>query len=304
MKILVIGANGMAGHMIQDYLIQHTSYEIWATSRSEKSTHRRLFLDALDTNRLSGLLLTLKPDLVINAIGLLNQDAENHPQWADQINGELPQLLSNYGIALGFKLIHISTDCVFSGASGDYRESDTRDASGVYPESKKRGENIDPRHLLIRTSIIGPELRKGIGLFHWYMNQRKPVQGFRNVWWNGVTTLELAKCIHWAIEHPLSGLVHLCVRKKISKHDLLLTIQDIFPGNRAPIQPNNAPCSNKSLVNTRCDFPYVPPDYQTMLVNLREWMELAPPSRYAQYDWVRTSPSHPSIPTPKKKLDP
>lgn len=277
----------MAGHMIQDYLIQHTHHEIWATTRSEKSSHRRLYLDVLDTNRLSGLLITLKPDLVINAVGLLNQDAENHPEQADKINGDLPQLLSTYGITLGYRLIHISTDCVFSGTKGNYIEADIRDATGAYPETKKRGEDIDSRHLVIRTSIIGPELRTGIGLLHWYLAQQNPVQGYRQVWWNGVTTLELAKSILWAIQQPLTGLVHLCVKNKISKHDLLRIIQDVFPGKRAPINPSDTLHSDKSLVNTRADFPYHPPHYRDMLLELKQWMEAAPQSRYSHYQWKR-----------------
>src|SRR5690606_27782525 len=107
-------------------------------------------------------------------------------------------------------LIHISTDCVFSGKKGDYIETDQKDGSSVYAQSKSLGEITGDNILTIRTSIIGPELKNnGIGLFHWFMSQQGQIQGYSNVFWNGVTTLELAKVIHRLINKQMDGLIHI-----------------------------------------------------------------------------------------------
>ena len=120
--------------------------------------------------------------VVINCIGLLNNTAEDNPELAVWFNSYFPHLLAAFGKKYDFKLIHISTDCVFSGKEGGYKEDSFKNGNGFYAQSKALGEVINNKDLTFRTSIIGPELKhNGIGLFHWFMNQENEISGFRSL---------------------------------------------------------------------------------------------------------------------------
>ena len=127
-------------------------------------------------------------------------------------NSLLPHHLQSISEEIGAKLIHISTDCVFSGKTGSYTESSLRDADDVYGRTKALGEIISNQHLTIRTSIVGPELKiNGEGLLHWFLTStEKELNGFSKVFWGGVTTVELAKAIEFAISHDINGVWNLC----------------------------------------------------------------------------------------------
>ncbi|RJE84661.1 SDR family oxidoreductase [Paenibacillus sp. 1011MAR3C5] len=270
-KIVVLGGKGMAGHLLTLWLSRN-GCEVIATQRSGAEAAPYTRLDLRDEKRLELMLKEQKPDAVINAAGLLNEEAKLRLREAVEINSLLPHRLADYGDELGFRLFHISTDCVFSGISGPYEESRTADGATAYAKSKSLGEVIRPNHLTIRTSIIGPELKAdGIGLMHWFLLENGPVQGYSRVFWNGVTTLELAKFIGWTLRHPIDGLVHLTGNKKLSKHKLLQTMNAVF---RRGI--SITPCSklhhDKSLLNTRADFAYAAADYPAMLEELAQWM--------------------------------
>lgn len=273
MKIALFGGGGMAGHMIVDYLTSR-GYDVAYTARIASEDPRCFRLDVTDHLRVEEWLRFINPDIVINATGLLNDQAAGKLREAVYVNSLFPHLLSCWGDKLGFRLIHISTDCVFSGDAGDYSENSPADGLTVYAKTKALGEVHQSPHLTIRTSIIGPELKNdGIGLFHWFMQQQGEIMGYRNVYWNGVTTLELAKAIEWTFSKPFSGLVHLAVQPKISKYSLLVLFRDIFERNDLLIQPIDTVPSNKSLVNTRQDFPYTPAPYEVMLLQLKAWMK-------------------------------
>jgi dTDP-4-dehydrorhamnose reductase len=170
-------------------------------------------------------------------------------------------------------LIHISTDCVFSGNRGDYTENDQPESTTVYARSKALGEVTVNPHLTIRTSIIGPEIRKqGIGLLQWFLQQQGTVKGYSRVMWNGVTTLELAKAIHYAIEHPISGLLQMTAPQKISKYELLHLFQHAFDKHDVTIIPDEEICLDRTLINTRDDFTFEISAYPTMLKQLSDWM--------------------------------
>lgn len=273
MKIALFGGNGMAGHMIVDYLISR-SYEVVYTARSESNDPRCFRLDVTDHSKTEEWLRSIKPDIVVNATGLLNDHASRNQRKAVYVNSLFPHLLSNWGDQLGFRLIHISTDCVFSGQSGDYIEDSPADGLTIYAKSKALGEVTQTPHLTIRTSIIGPELKRdGIGLFHWFMGQQGEINGYRNVYWNGVTTLELAKAIEWVFSHSINGLVHLSVQPKIAKYDLLLLFRDIFERNDLLIHSIDTVRCDKSLANTRSDFSYKAAPYEVMLMQLKTWIK-------------------------------
>jgi dTDP-4-dehydrorhamnose reductase len=203
--------------------------------------------------------------------------AADELEIAHQLNTQLPLFLSEIGTNIGFQLIHISTDCVFSGSRGGYVESDSPDATGNYGLTKIGGERIDPEHMVIRTSVIGPEIRpQATGLFHWFTSQSGKVSGYQHVVWTGVTTLILADAIIDAIQQKIRGLLHLVNNQPISKLALIQMIHQYFPNKNRQIIPTLSPVSDKSLISTRKDFTFQVPSYENMISALRQWMELHP----------------------------
>ncbi|OOE12125.1 NAD(P)-dependent oxidoreductase [Fictibacillus arsenicus] len=270
MKIMITGANGMAGHMIASYFKNNSPYELILTSRDKTAGH--IMLDATDLNQIREVVQTHKPDIIINCIGLLNEYAAIHPREAILVNSLLPHELAKHLKEYGGKLIHISTDCVFSGHEGNYNEASIPDGVSMYAKTKQLGEmKMDP-HLTIRTSIIGPELKDGIGLFHWFINQKGVIKGFTHVKWNGVTTLELAKFIHHAIENPLTGLYHLTAPEIVSKFELLTLIKRIFQKDNVDIIPHTDPRIDRTLFNSRQDYQYKVVPYEKQLQELKDWL--------------------------------
>lgn len=273
MKMLVLGGKGMAGHVIVKYFKEKKEWDVAYTSR-DRNDLDGLYLDVFMQSKLEELIDDLKPDVVINAIGLLNDNANRNKAAAFKINSLLPHQISKLTERYGGKLVHISTDCVFSGKKGDYTETDMRDGTSIYAKSKAVGEVISDRHLTIRTSIIGPELKEdGIGLFKWFMDQSGEVKGYQKMLWNGVTTLELAKAIDVLLQEQIVGLYHLGADKKISKHDLLITIQDVFQKNDVVIVPDDEVVLDRTIKNTRTDIHYHVPPYKEMLIELKNWLD-------------------------------
>jgi dTDP-4-dehydrorhamnose reductase len=274
MKLLVLGGKGMAGHMITDYFSHHPEYDVVYTSRDQQDP-KSIYLDVRNGDQLKGVIHTIKPNIVINTIGLLKEEAAENLVEAIEVNSLLPHKLVKLMDSINGKLIHISTDCVFSGLRGDYVEDGITDGITVYSKTKSLGEFVNNRHLTIRTSIIGPELNRdsGSGLFEWLMRQKGEVKGYKNVIWNGITTLELAKVIDRIIKQDITGLYHLVSKDKISKLHLLKLIQQVFNKKDIEIIHADHPILDRSLKNTREDFQYVAPNFKEMLVELNEWMQ-------------------------------
>ena len=273
MKILVLGGKGMAGHVITTYFQRKSKYRVFYTSR-DPNDKNGIHLDATNSIKLEEIIAFIKPDITINCIGILNDHASHNNMMAFQINSLLPHQLVKLTEQYEGKLIHISTDCVFSGTKGNYTENDIPDGTSVYAQSKQLGEIISNKHLTIRTSIIGPEIKEnGIGLFLWFMKQTGKIQGYEKVFWNGVTTLELAKAIEHMIEHNITGLYHLGSEKNISKFELLKLIQKTFEKNDVEIISDSKIVLDRTIKNTRTDFKYNIPPYEQMLKELKEWMQ-------------------------------
>ena len=274
-KVLIIGSKGMAGHMIKEYLTQKR-YDVYGTFREKEEKNlevNEFYLDAFDKEKLEEILKKVKPDFVINCIGILNQFAENNPDIAIYVNGYFPHYLDRLSEKYGYKLIHITTDCVFSGKKGNYTEDDFRDADSYYGRSKAIGEVNNNRTLTFRTSIIGPDINKdGIGLFNWFMKQKGRIKGYSNVFWSGVTTLELAKAIEASFSQNLSGLIHLVNNEKISKYDLLKLFSK-YMNKDIEIEKYEDYFSDKSLIRTKEDFNYKVPEYEKMIEELSEWIK-------------------------------
>ncbi|MFK5950676.1 MAG: SDR family oxidoreductase [Methylococcales bacterium] len=271
-KLVVLGCAGMAGHIVAEYLESKDGCEVYGIARSEGRfvTH---VTDVTDFDVLESILKEIQPDFVINCIGVLVSQSSDDICSAIQINSYLPHYLARLGKKLGFKLIHISTDCVFSGKEGGYREDSFRDGDDNYARTKALGEVINDRDLTIRTSIIGPELKtNGTGLFDWFMKQSGDINGYTEAYWSGVTTFELAKAIYEFIKQDTCGLFQLCPDDKISKYDLLKCFSKVWQ-RKISINPVSTYTVDKSLVSTRDDFSYSVPDYQHMLEEQRDWMK-------------------------------
>lgn len=275
MKLLILGAKGMAGHVMTVYFKQKPQYDVYSTSRNLNDKHD-FYLDVTDFKRLEEMIESIKPDIIINCTGILNDHASSNPLLSFQVNSLLPHQLATLMDRHRRKLIQISTDCVFSGLKGSYIEDDIPDGTSIYAQSKQLGEVINDKHLTIRTSIIGPELKEdGIGLFLWFMKQSGEIKGYKKVFWNGVTTLELAKAVEQMIQHNITGLYHLGSEKKVSKYALLKLIQEIFKKNDVKILPDDEISLDRTIKSTRTDFQYPIPSYQEMLIDLKDWMKYA-----------------------------
>lgn len=280
-RVLIVGSKGMAGHVIRQILLQEKKYEVIDIARDDSFFVPVHKMDVSDTTAVSRVLSDVDADIVINCAGILNQYAEANPDEAIFINSYLPHFLAKNCK----KLIHISTDCVFNGQRGNYTEADFKDGVGFYAQSKALGEVTYDQHLTIRTSIIGPELKKnGIGLLHWFLNQTGTVKGYRNAYWSGVTTLQLAKNICEILAMPgLKGLVHLTNNQKINKYDLLCLVKSAFSLDFLDVEPYDDYQVDKSLVNTRNDFSVSVPDYKYMIEDLARYMRSYHTELYASY---------------------
>lgn len=273
-KVLVLGSGGMAGHVVNKYLISLGKYKVYNSAVRPGIFNNTYIMDVRESNKLKLYLNDLKPDIVINCIGILIEESSRNIEDAILINSYLPNFLSRIGKELSFKLIHISTDCVFSGKSGNYFENSFCDGDTTYARSKALGEIKNDRDLTIRTSIIGPELKKnGTGLLHWFLHQNGEINGFENAFWSGVTTLELAKAIEEFIIQDINGLYNLSPDKKISKYDLLNLFKKVWNKNSVTIKLYSDYKSDKSLCSNRKDFTFKVNDYKKMLQELQEWMQ-------------------------------
>lgn len=280
-KVVILGVLGMAGHIMCEFLDNTGDFELHGIARMSGNYVNKL-LDVQDFGQLQTYLEDIKPDIVINCVGVLVSPASADVARAILLNSYLPHFLADLGDRIGFKLVHISTDCVFSGRKGAYQENAFRDGDDSYARTKALGEVQDQEHLTIRTSIIGPELKlNGTGLLDWFFKQTTAVGGYTKAFWSGVTTLELAKATYSLLQQNVSGLVHLCPDEKISKCDLLKHINQIWQRGIL-INPVEDYFVDKSLVCTRKDFEYTCPDYVYMLGELKSWTD-SHPDYYGHY---------------------
>lgn len=273
MKILVLGATGMAGHIISIYL-KEAGHEVTAFSRREFKYCNSIIGDITDFEFLNSVIKDGKYDGIINAIGILNKDAEDNKSVAVLLNSYLPNYLCDITKDMKTKIIQMSTDCVFSGKIGGYTEKSFRDGETFYDRTKALGEIENNKDLTFRNSIIGPDMNKdGIGLFNWFMKQEGEVKGFTKAIWTGVTTLTLAKAMEKAIEEDLTGLYNLVNNKNISKFEMLRIFNKHMKNGSISILPSEAVALDKSLVNNRKDFTFAVPSYEQMIAEMNEWIE-------------------------------
>ena len=272
MKFLVLGATGMAGHTIAIYL-KEQGYDVTALTRKPFPFCQNIISDVTDLKLIAKVIRDGKFNAVINCIGVLNQNAETHKHQAVFINSYLPHYLSYITEDLETKVIQMSTDCVFSGKTGNYTENSFKDGETFYDRSKALGELENNKDLTFRNSIIGPDMNKdGIGLFNWFMKQYGEISGFTKAIWTGVSTLTLAKAMEKAIKVNLSGVYNLVNNVTISKYELLKLFNRHLKNDQLKINISYDVVANKSLVNNRKDFDFFVPSYEEMIIEMKEWI--------------------------------
>lgn len=273
-KVLVLGAGGMAGHTITLYF-KEKGYDVTAfTTRPFDLCDNNIVGDASDFDSLKRIIERGDYEVIINCVGILNQFAENNPHMAKKLNADLPHFISELIEALPCKLVHMSTDCVFAGNTGPYKENSLKDGKTVYDITKANGEIVDDSNLTFRNSIIGPDIKsEGIGLFNWFMKQKTSVKGFTKAIWTGVTTLTLAKAMDAAIQQNLCGLYNLVNNQSISKYDLLRLFNKYCKLNPIEIIPSDELVLDKTLICTRNDFHFNVPSYEQMVIEMKEWID-------------------------------
>lgn len=273
MKFLILGCNGMAGHMVSTYLIEN-GHNVTGLARNKwRRGVDTIICDVTDFDLLQSIINTGNYDAIINCVGILNQFAESDHPLAVLINGYLPHYLAKITEEMATQVIHISTDCVFSGENGAYSENAIPDARTFYGRTKAMGELNDKKNITLRTSIVGPDIKQsGIGLLNWFMQQEKEVYGFVASIWTGQTTLQLAKTIE-KVAGKAHGLYNAVPAVPINKCDLLNCFNKYILHNKVEVVPTFGIKTNKSLIRTRYDgFNYEIPNYETMIDELGIWM--------------------------------
>lgn len=273
MKFFILGCNGMAGHIISMYM-EKQGHDVLGFDLKESKYVKSISGDARDTEMLCSVIQQGKFDSVINCIGILNQFAENDKALASFLNAYFPHFLADVTSGTDTQVIHMSTDCVFSGKSGNYTEDSFRDGETFYDRSKALGELEDGKNITLRNSIVGPDINpKGIGLLNWFMQQKGDVNGFTKAMWTGQTTLQLAKTMEAAAKEKAHGLYNTVPATSISKYELLKLFNHYMRNDEVTIHPVEGINADKSLKRTRFDFGYRIPDYEVMVVELAEWIE-------------------------------
>lgn len=272
MKFFILGCNGMAGHTISLYL-KERGHEVFGFDRMPSQFIKSIAGDARDTEHLRKVISEGHFDTIINCIGILNQFAEQNKALASFLNSYFPHFLAETTLGTDTQVIHMSTDCVFSGKKGQYVEDDFRDGETFYDRSKALGELEDDKNITLRNSIVGPDINpNGIGLLNWFMQQHGNINGFTKAMWTGQTTLQLAKTMEVAARERAHGLYNTVPSASISKYDLLRLFNKYLRDDTLTIYPVDGINADKSLRRTRFEFDYLIPDYETMVAELADWI--------------------------------
>lgn len=280
MRILILGGDGMLGHQLLKHL--EPNHEVRVTLRQGLSAYRQHGLydvknslagiDVRSIDRLVEVIADFQPEAIINAVGIVKQRSDAKESIPSlEINALLPHRLALLCKCIGARLIHLSTDCIFSGKKGNYLESDPSDAEDLYGKTKYLGEVHEANSLTIRTSIIGRELSRHTSLLDWFLAQTGTVKGFARAIYTGFTTLEMSRIIEkMLVEYPDASGVYQVSSDHINKYELLLLIREKL-GLDIEIIPDDVFCCDRSLDSSRfrADFNYIPPSWPAMIEELR-----------------------------------
>lgn len=275
--VLVLGATGMLGNALFRFLSMDDELRVFGSVRSDRLA--RLLPAALQDSLVGGvdvediaglrrLFERVKPDVVVNCIGLIKQlENANDPLIAVPINTMLPHQLARICAATSARLIHLSTDCVFDGRRGGYIESDFSDANDLYGRSKFLGEVDYPHAVTLRTSIIGHELDSSVGLIEWFLKSEGTIGGFTRAIFSGLPTVEISEIIRDRVipRTELRGVYHVAA-SPINKHDLLQLVAKVY-GKKVEILPKSDLVIDRSLNADRFHAAtgYRAPDWPTLI---------------------------------------
>jgi dTDP-4-dehydrorhamnose reductase len=283
LNILILGAGGMLGNAVIRVMSENQDLETFGTIRSnavpqifsaEISKNIFTSFDVTDRDSLVKLFTKIKPDVVINCVGLVKQLADvDDPLIALPINAMLPHQLANLCGLTGARLVHISTDCVFSGTKGNYLETDVSDATDLYGKSKYIGEVSYPHTITVRTSIIGHELSSAHGLVNWFLMQQGSCKGFKRAIFSGLPTTVLATIIRDIVlsKPELHGVYHVAA-KPISKYDLLKLVAKVY-GKIIDIVPDEQLVIDRSLNADKFKFAtgYEAPSWDDLIQTMHSY---------------------------------
>ncbi len=284
MRILILGADGMLGHQLVASL--RGRHEVIGTLRRGEDDYRAIGdflpssrwheLDASNVSSLADAIGVIAPEVVINAIGIVKQSTESKNVISSlEVNALFPHLLAEVCREVGARLVHLSTDCVFSGARGKYEEADFADANDLYGRTKFLGEVSETGALTLRTSIIGLELSRKQSLIEWFLAQKGPIRGYRRAIYSGFTTMEMARIIERVLLHSpeATGVYHVS-SDPIDKYTLLCRLRDRLKRAIEIIADDDFSC-DRSLRSERFrrDFSYQPPEWDAMLDELAQQIE-------------------------------
>lgn len=284
-SVLILGATGMLGNGLFWGLNKRPNLKVWGTTRgdegkkyfsSELNKQIMPFVDVLDAEGLLKLFSFVKPDMVINGVGLIKQNPDmDDTHLAIELNSLLPHRLAEICGKMEARLIHFSTDCVFSGLKGNYLETDPSDAKDIYGKSKFLGEVTLANALTVRTSIIGHGLETHLSLIDWFLVQKKSINGYKNVIYSGLPTVEWANIIADYIlpNSKLSGLYHVAA-EPIAKIDLLNLVSKIY-GKKIAIKPVREPINDRSLNADRFRkrTGYQPPKWPILIKKMHQYYQ-------------------------------
>ncbi len=279
MRILILGGDGMLGHQLFKYLM--TNHDVKVTLHQNLSFYHKfgLFndrnayckLDVRNLDNLTGVLSDFNPHTVVNCVGIVKQrDAAREYIPSIEINALFPHRLANMCEDVNARLLHLSTDCVFSGEKGNYKEDDVSDAEDLYGRTKYLGEVQKNNCITFRTSMIGKELLRKKGLLEWFLSQKGSIKGFKRAIFSGFTTQELSRIIEkMLVEYPEENGVYHVASEPISKFDLLNLIKEKLQLTISIIPDESFKC-DRSLDSTRFrkKFNYVPPSWEEMIEKL------------------------------------
>ena len=272
-KFLILGATGMAGNTIYTYLEEH-GYECIGLAR-HATEPGILSVDATNLDAIDNIIEKVRPNVIVNCIGILNQFAEEDRELALKLNSLLPIHLEKVTKGTNIRVFQLSTDCVFSGKRGAYTEEDFPDGNSWYDKTKAMGELKNDKDLTFRNSIIGPDINvNGIGLFNWFMKQKGNINGYSKAIWTGITTLELAKAIESAACSNVSGLINFVNNAIISKYELLNLFKKYMDKEDLNIKKSDKVRIDKSLIRTNYEFEYKIPSYELMIKEMCEWIKM------------------------------
>ncbi|MGN9777406.1 dTDP-4-dehydrorhamnose reductase family protein [Micromonospora sp. H33] len=279
-RVLVLGATGMLGHTLMRELNGAVGVEAYGAARDaaaadafppDVAARITSGLDVLELDRVGLLLQEVRPDVVVNCVGVIKQRSEVQDAVRTiTINSLFPHLLTRECAGRDIRLIHVSTDCVFSGDRGGYVETDIPDPPDLYGRSKLLGETTVPPALTLRTSIVGHELNSNRSLVDWFLAQTGVVTGYTKAIYSGVTTTEFARLLRSVVlpREDLVGLYHIAATP-ISKYELLHLIARTY-GWTGRIVPHDAVVCDRSL-SAAAFFSltgYRPPAWPEMIAQL------------------------------------